>query len=111
MRFELILMAWVVPLTIIGVCIPLLLNKVPPNRYYGFRTGKTLSSEEIWYPANRFGAQCFVVAGAVGLIAGAAAVVWLAHVPRYTVVLALAFANLAAVLAASLVWWLKVRRM
>ena len=95
----------------ISISIPLPFSKAPPNRYYGFRTRKTVSSEEIWHPANKFGARCFVVAGAVCLIAGAAGEVWLAHVPPHAVVLALASADLAAVLAASLVWWLKVRKM
>ena len=31
----------------------MILGKVPPNGAYGFRTPKTLSSEDVWYPANR----------------------------------------------------------
>ena len=31
----------------------MILDKVPPNGVYGFRTPKTLSSPEVWYPANR----------------------------------------------------------
>ena len=38
---------------LIGVSIPLILNKVPPNAWYGFRVAKTFSSEIIWYIANR----------------------------------------------------------
>jgi uncharacterized membrane protein len=38
---------------LIGISIPLMLEKVPPNRWYGLRVAKTLSSESIWYPANR----------------------------------------------------------
>jgi uncharacterized membrane protein len=38
---------------LIGISIPLILEKVPPNRWYGFRVTKTLSSESIWYLANR----------------------------------------------------------
>ena len=33
--------------------LPLKYEKVPPNWIYGFRTPKTLSSKEIWYPINR----------------------------------------------------------
>jgi uncharacterized membrane protein len=33
--------------------LPLKHGKVPPNWFYGFRTRKTLSSEEIWYAVNR----------------------------------------------------------
>ena len=38
----------------IALAVPLILQKVPPNCVYGFRTRKTMSSEVIWYKANRF---------------------------------------------------------
>ncbi|OGL47608.1 MAG: hypothetical protein A2161_15480 [Candidatus Schekmanbacteria bacterium RBG_13_48_7] len=38
----------------IALAIPLILQKVPPNCIYGFRTRKTLSDETIWYKANKF---------------------------------------------------------
>lgn len=41
-------------LIIIAISIPLILEKVKPNRVYGFRTQKTLSNEIIWYQANKF---------------------------------------------------------
>jgi uncharacterized membrane protein len=48
---------------------PLVLRLVPPNRLYGFRTRKTLSSPEIWYPANVFAGYALMLAAAVtGLI-------------------------------------------
>jgi len=36
-----------------GLAMPLILGKVPPNQWYGFRTPKTLSEARIWYPVNR----------------------------------------------------------
>jgi uncharacterized membrane protein len=42
-----------VGLLFISMSIPLVLEKVPPNRRYGFRVAKTFSSERIWYSANR----------------------------------------------------------
>jgi len=33
--------------------LPLKYEKVPRNWFYGFRTRKTLSSDEIWYAVNR----------------------------------------------------------
>jgi uncharacterized membrane protein len=49
-----ILFPWLfVGLMFVGISIPLILQKVPPNRWYGFRVAKTLSSERIWYQANR----------------------------------------------------------
>jgi uncharacterized membrane protein len=47
------------------LCIPLVLKLVPPNRLYGFRTRKTLSSPEIWYPANVFAGYALMLAAAV----------------------------------------------
>ncbi len=54
----------VVPGVILVVSLPMILGKVGPNNIYGFRTRKTLSSREVWYPANR----------AAGWFTGAAAV-------------------------------------
>lgn len=46
---------------LIGVCIPLILNKIPPNCLYGFRTRKSLSTPEIWYKTNRYFGICLSV--------------------------------------------------
>lgn len=48
-----VLIGFVVPLVVLALSIPMILGKVPPNSAYGFRTPKTLSSDEVWYPANR----------------------------------------------------------
>jgi uncharacterized membrane protein len=48
----------------IALAIPLILQKVPPNCVYGFRTRKTLSNEATWYKANRF-FGCGLVAAAL----------------------------------------------
>lgn len=58
----------VVGLVGIGLSIPLLLNKVPRNPVYGFRTRLTLSSDEIWYPANRFAAKLLIPWGIVNVL-------------------------------------------
>ena len=58
------LIAYVVPLLILALSIPMILDRVPPNGAYGFRTPKTLESEEVWYPANR-AAGWFMLAAAV----------------------------------------------
>jgi SdpI/YhfL family protein len=42
-----------VPLLIIVLSIPMILRKVPRNSLYGFRTAYTLSSDEVWYRANK----------------------------------------------------------
>lgn len=53
----------------IGLAVPMLLGKVPRNPLYGFRTRLTLSSDEIWYPANRFAAKGLLIWGLLNLLA------------------------------------------
>jgi uncharacterized membrane protein len=53
------------------VSIPLALDLVPRNRFYGFRTRKTLSDDAIWYAANRFGARALMVSSLVYLLLSA----------------------------------------
>ena len=53
-----------------GLSIPLLLNKIPPNGWYGFRTRLTLSDPRIWYPVNAWGARRLLWIGVVTLLAG-----------------------------------------
>ena len=38
----------------IGLSIPLILRRVPPNPWYGFRVRRTLASPDVWYPANAY---------------------------------------------------------
>jgi len=48
------ILKWIVAgLVFIIIGIPTMLEKIPPNRWYGFRVSKTLSDERIWYAANR----------------------------------------------------------
>ena len=43
---------------------PMIRRRVSPNHFYGFRTPKTLSSPDIWYPANEFSGRRLFAAGA-----------------------------------------------
>jgi uncharacterized membrane protein len=52
---------------IITVAIPMVIGVVPPNRLYGFRTRKTLSSPEIWYRANRVSGWFMIAACIVAI--------------------------------------------
>lgn len=58
-----IVILFVLPILFVGLSIPLIVGKVPPNNTYGFRTAKTLSTPEIWYPANRAAGWFMVAAG------------------------------------------------
>ncbi len=61
----------------IGLAIPMILHKVPPNVIYGFRTQKTLSDKEIWYKANEFSGKLLLLAGIIALIL--AGILWWLH--------------------------------
>ena len=69
-------------LLLIVLSIPLLLGKVPPNHWYGFRTRLTLSDPRIWYPVNAWGARRLLWLGVATLVAGLASLAlpesWLA---------------------------------
>ena len=67
---RLYLMTFIVPLTIILLAIPLILEKVPRNGFYGFRTPFTMSSDEIWYRANKILGISLLVTGIFWLILG-----------------------------------------
>jgi uncharacterized membrane protein len=59
----------VVGLVLIGISVPLILRKVPPNSFYGCRTRKTLSDPKIWYEANQISGKDFCTSGAIVLVA------------------------------------------
>jgi uncharacterized membrane protein len=54
------------------LALPLILGLVPPNRGYGIRTPKTVSTKECWYRANRFGGWVLLLASALYLVIAAA---------------------------------------
>ncbi|HUX26312.1 MAG TPA: SdpI family protein [Burkholderiales bacterium] len=62
--------SFLLPCGIIALAsIPLMLNLVPPNEFYGFRTRQTLASRELWFRANRFaGCALFLASGASAAI-------------------------------------------
>jgi uncharacterized membrane protein len=65
---------------------PLALRRVPPNRWYGFRTPKTLSTPEVWYAANRITGIDMCIGGmviALGALVLASA--WSGVFPGYLV--------------------------
>jgi uncharacterized membrane protein len=62
----------VVGLVLIGISIPLIMRKVPPNSFYGCRTRKTLSDPKIWYEANHTSGIDFCVAGLIVFVSSLA---------------------------------------
>ena len=57
-------------LLIIGLAVPLILRKVPPNIWYGFRLPSTVNNPEIWYPANEYSAWRILWMGVSVIVAG-----------------------------------------
>ena len=62
------LSAVIIPLSIIALAIPMILEKIPRNRYYGFRTPFTMSSNEIWYYSNRVSGVAMTLAALFWLL-------------------------------------------
>lgn len=62
----------VVGLVLIGISIPLIMRKVPPNSFYGCRTRKTLSDPKIWYEANHVSGIDFCISGLIVLVSSLA---------------------------------------
>jgi uncharacterized membrane protein len=92
-----------VPCALIAIAsIPLMLDLVPPNRFYGVRTRRTLADRALWFQANRFAGWALFIACAF-----TAAVFWLK--PEYAsgrslVGLAVFFVPLAIATVASLLY-------
>lgn len=55
--------AWPALIFVLGI--PLALNLVPPNRFYGFRTSTALSSSDAWYLINFATGLALISAGAL----------------------------------------------
>jgi uncharacterized membrane protein len=56
----------------VGLGIPLFQRRVPPNAWYGCRTKKALSDEQIWYAVNRVTGKSMIAGGAVMTFASVA---------------------------------------
>ena len=49
--------------------VPLIMGKIPPNPWYGYRTKRTLTSKEIWYPTNAYAGKWLLGSGLWDLFA------------------------------------------
>lgn len=58
-------------IVLILLSIPLLLEKIGPNPFYGFRVAATLEAPKIWYAVNKFAAKRLIAAGAAIVLAAA----------------------------------------
>ncbi|MFY9751164.1 MAG: SdpI family protein [Candidatus Acidiferrales bacterium] len=60
---KLALVGYILPGLAVVFGIPMAVGLIPPNRFYGYRTRKTLSSADIWYRANRVSGWSLAIAG------------------------------------------------
>ena len=58
-----------VPLIFAAVSLPMVLELVGPNAFYGVRTAATRASEAEWYRINQLSGAAGVVGGLIGAIA------------------------------------------
>ena len=58
--------ATLLPLIFVLIGLPMAMELVPPNDFYGIRTAETLAVDEVWYAANS-------AAGTVAVLFGLAA--------------------------------------
>lgn len=64
----LLIMYVVFGLLLVGLSIPMMLDKIPPNPWYGFRVPSTLSDPVRWYKANRYIARGLLLTGIITVI-------------------------------------------
>lgn len=53
---------------IIGL--PLMLNRVGPNAFYGYRTPATMNNPDIWYPVNALTGKYLAITGGAVILLG-----------------------------------------
>ena len=59
----------VMGILLILASVPMIMQRVPPNRWYGFRTPRTQADPKVWYPANRMAGQYLAFAGLLIVLA------------------------------------------
>lgn len=68
-----------VGLLLVVISVPLILERIPMNRFYGVRIAKAFESDAHWYAINAFGGRVLAWAGAITALLG---VVVLLRPPR-----------------------------
>lgn len=96
------------PIINILVSLPLVLKLVPLNRWYGFRTRKTMSNEDVWYEANYKGGVGLIVASVIALLAR---MLIMQRFERGTGAVLSMFFLMGCMVAALVVWGVQLKRM
>jgi uncharacterized membrane protein len=95
----------------IGLGIPLIQNRIPPNPYYGFRTKKSLSDSKIWYEINHISGIDLFIAGSLITITSLTMLVFAQGWKRENVTLTLLFVMVLTLTGAALHGITVLRRM
>jgi uncharacterized membrane protein len=78
------------------VSVPLALGMIPRNRFYGFRTRRTLADDAVWYRVNRVAGFGIMIASAIYCAVAMARPydrdfsVWLLHLAAFAIPLVVA---------------------
>lgn len=68
------------PLMLGSLCcllaIPLIMQKIPPNLFYGLRTHQTMSDKNLWYRANRQAGLAVFVSGLLAIAGAVSLWIW-----------------------------------
>jgi uncharacterized membrane protein len=96
---------------LIAISLPMIYDKVPPNGFYGFRTPRTMSDPNLWYPANRVAGRNLAVAGVI--VATTALVVFAMQksIQPRTAALTLLIVSMASLFGAVVHSFIALRRM
>jgi uncharacterized membrane protein len=78
----------IIGLVIAGLAIPLILRRVPPNNFYGFRVPQTLNNPTIWYQANAVAGYFLLASGIILILAAIGIRFWFPGITytRYTMI-------------------------
>ncbi|MBS1792478.1 MAG: SdpI family protein [Acidobacteria bacterium] len=98
-------------LLVTALAIPLAKGKINRNQWYGFRTPRTLSSDEIWFPANRLAGGNMIVAGVLVMITAVTLFFLKGLLPVPATVLTMASVTFLAIVASVVKSFLALRKM
>jgi hypothetical protein len=59
-------------LLLAALSVPMIMGKIPPNGFYGFRVKKTMENPKIWYPVNSYSGKWLLAASLVQAVAAVA---------------------------------------
>ncbi len=92
-----------IPAVLIALAIPLVLGLVPPNRWYGYRTARSLNCPAEWSRLNRLAGLAVIAAALLSVAIKVAVLLFvlgLPHHPRINLIDAIALLFVVVLVAA-----------